>query len=300
MDTTYAKPASLMLRLSGLGREKRYTCRHRTLIRMNQLIASDNENVLDLSCKLLATGVNVGYVVQFTVHEVKMGGGFDMFRDYNDLIRKITSVKNNLRICLSPRGLIEEVENKQELAKEWMRVRSELKEDAMFGKFPDEQKRALYEAGDREYLEDYPMEDELRKSPVYSTFFNEFYDHYYAFGVKELLHKIKKPSAIFTDYQADLPLHAELGEMDEECCKLNMQGNLNKQDFDIRKWQGEFREKYPFLEEELHTYRYDYDAGYELYRDNGWLKQARVSTYEKANDSFEVSIDCTIQEIAEA
>lgn len=290
---------SVLLRLLDVGSERYYTFRQRTLLKTNDIIVSDTENVWQIRCSLQGAGINVGYIVQFDILDLQIGGGFDAYKEFNGLITALSGVKDRLRLRLTPQGLIELVENRKELEQEWLKVRATLAADPQFQQFPEPERKALYEAGDKEYMGNHPMEEDLKKSPVHAAFFNEFYNQPFFTNAPLPLRSAFKPSAVFLNEQFRLHLHGELTKVDREhdLCKLKMQGNLDKTGFSVSQWNAVFKERYPFLEEDLRTYLYEYEADYALELKSGWLKQARIITWEQANRSMEVMVECTIDEI---
>lgn len=290
---------SVLLRLLDVGSERFYTFRQRTLLKANDIIVSDTENVWQIHCTLLGAGINAGYVMQFDILDLQIGGGFDAYKEFNDLIKKLSGVKDRLRLRLTTHGIIELVENRKELEQEWLKARATLAADKHFQQFPEPQKKALYDAGDKEYMGNHPMEQDLKKSPVHAAFFNEFYNRPFFTGAPLPLTSALKPSAIFLNEQFRLHLHGELAEVDRTAgiCKLKMLGNLDKTGFNVQQWNGTFKERYPFLEEDLRTFLYEYEANYTLELKSGWLQHARIITWEQANRSVEVMVEFTIDEI---
>lgn len=290
---------SILLRLLDVGSERYYSFRQRTLLKANDIIVSDTENTWQIRCALLGAGINVGYVMQFEILDLQIGGGFDAYKEFNGLIKTLSGVKDRLRLRLTPHGLIEQVENRKELEQEWLKVRATLAADKHFQQFPEPEKKAMYEAGDKEYMGNHPMEEDLKKSPVHAAFFNEFYNQPFFTHAPLPLTSALKPSAVFLNEQFRLHLHGELAGVDRSAnaCKIKMLGNLDKTAFSIQQWNEVFKERYPFLEEDLKTFLYEYEADYTLELKSGWLQSARIITWEQANRSVEVMVECTIDEI---
>ncbi|WP_316801674.1 hypothetical protein [Pedobacter nototheniae] len=283
----------LEFKRSDLSRVYRSECL--SLMRIDDIIVSKSSTMTDF--KLTIQEVGSYCTVNIEILSSYLDNNIEELNNFNSLLSKIASVKDNITLKLDKDGSILNILNKEELKQRWLSIRADLKNDRKFLMFKAEEQDLILKGGDDEYLKDFDLVNFLNNGyTIYAMLFIGYWQEYELKKTYPLKRKFKN-STLFKDQIVPLDFEVKVKRYHSETgiSELEMQG-IEPDDFDTTKLKAMYKEVYPFAKIDLDEYSYDFEANYDIENNSSLIKKMNATVFEKAG-SIEMFMDCNIKEL---
>jgi hypothetical protein len=244
-----------------------------------------------------------GFVFDWRVLEKQMYKGMEYLGDNIKVLEKLAGIKDHLQLLIGDQGQILSVLNKEEIRDNWLNLKENLYANPEEWPIEDSYKEKFIADGDLEHSLSFPLEELLNHDPVFGTFF--FRNTMNKTKEKEdALVRIEQPSNILMNEHAEkiiIPLVQSTSwkrnEEDKEIIDFVISRNADKARLDKGRMTKMLR-NFPFAEQEIKVYIYDYAAEYQISETDQMIGAAKYSLLEKVNHDLEVSHFCSIRSIS--
>jgi hypothetical protein len=246
--------------------------------------------------------IDAGFVFDWQVCEKQMFKGMEYLGDNIVVLERLSSIKDHLRLLIGNSGEIISVLNKQEIHNNWTNIKANLYQHPDDWPITKEYRDKFIADGDLEHSLNFPLEDILNQDPVLGTFF--FRNTKNKTKEKEdALIRIEEPSNLFMTADAEklnVPLVQSTSWArdadDQDWIDFVISRNADKARLD-KKAMTLALKNFPFAEQDIKIYIYDYSAEYRIHEPDQMISAAKYNLLEKVNHDLEINHFCTIQSI---
>lgn len=276
--------------------KKRYQSRHHNEMLINNSMVSDFFHEQEFESEFFVEGTM--HEVLLSVIQSNYEDGLGLKDQLGGLLKKVTDLKNILRIQLSPVGKMLAVTNKSALQQDWNFLKESIFENPEIKSLPADVQQQMIAKGDEEFGESYPLHLELEKSLFHSSLLRGFYNQPFILGNRYAVTDIVLVSTFFEELSIPMKIHLEV-VFDEQYDEfiLKYEGNVDKMAFDTARAKILYNKQYPFLQEKFERYALDFQAMYVLDKQDHQIRFARINVNEKINQTIESLIDLEIEEV---
>ncbi|MFD1257993.1 hypothetical protein ACFQ3S_14385 [Mucilaginibacter terrae] len=285
----------LIVNFKQLSAGKSYRSEALSLMRIDDVIVSKSSTMTDF--KLTVEQTDPYNVVRIEISNTHVDNSVEELNQFNGLLYKIASVKNNLILKIDKLGSIIDVLNKQELREKWLEVKAELRSNRKFSMLKPEDQEKIFNGGDEEYLNNFDIVEFLNKGyTIYAMLFMGYWQEYNLKTTYPLSTKYKS-STLFKDYIVPLEFEVKLKRYNAErnFSELEMQG-IEPDSLDMNELRKRYQESYPFAKVDLQEYNYDCEINCDIENSSGLIRKMNATVFEKAG-SIEMFMDCNIKEL---
>jgi len=243
-----------------------------------------------------------GYVFDWTLKEKEMYKGMEYLGENIIVLEKLASIKDHLSLLVNGEGQIIKVLNKEELQTKWNILKENLYENPEDWPIEEAYKNKFLADGDHEHSSSFPIEDVLNQDPVFSTFFFQNTKNKTK-SQEDALIRMEQPSNLLMTESTEkikIPLIQNTSWQtnidDNEYIDFLISRNADKARLN-KKQMNKLLRNFPFAEQEIQVYIYDYEAVYKINGQNYMISEAKYNLLEKVNHDLEVNHTCTIRAI---
>jgi hypothetical protein len=268
---------------------------------INESIMNRCENSFVFEITVVEKTVN-GFIFDWQVRDKQMYKGMEYLGENIAVLEKLASVKDHLRLLIGQQGQIVSVLNKEEIHNNWVNLKNNLYQHPYDWPIDKEYQEKFIADGDLEHSLNFPLEDVLNQDPVLGTFFfrntksktkeNE-----------DAMVRMEQPSNLLMTANAEkltIPLVQSTSwtrdEVDKEWVDFVISRNADKSRLSKNTMAAALK-NFPFAEQDLKIYIYDYTAEYRIHEADQMINMAKYNLLEKVNHDLEINHFCTIQSI---
>lgn len=206
---------------------------------------------------------------------------------FNGLLEKIVRLKDNLEFVLNSKGAMLQVSNTKELKDKWEELKEELKKDENIQQIPAAQQKEMYAKGDSEFLPEYNLAADLRKSFFHASLFFPLYNTDWKKDAATPIANQFVMSSLFNAMRIPLRLSVSLS-YDEETNEylIKVDGNVDKSLLGRTLIEEAYKKEYPFLKGAFSKYFCDLFALYGIDAETHQLTYAEIELEERVNDNL--------------
>nr|WP_067057341.1 hypothetical protein [Mucilaginibacter sp. L294] len=283
------------------GKTHRYEARTYNHFSVNESVMNRCENNFVFEVSVLEKNSR-GFVFDWRVLEKQMYKGMEYLGEQIVVLEKLAGIKDHLRLLIGDQGQIVSVLNKEEIKGNWLKLKENLYSNAKDWPIEEAYKDKFIADGDLEHSLDFPLEELLNQDPVFGTFF--FRNTMGKTKEKEdALVRMEQPSNILMNERAEkmiIPLVQSTSWSrnpdDKDIIDFVISRNADKARLDKGR-MTKMLKNFPFAEQEIKVYIYDYAAEYQISEADQMIGSAKYNLLEKVNHDLEVSHFCSIRSI---
>lgn len=296
-ESTAPSSEATIFRHKTFGSEK-YSSSHITEIFVNGGQLANFSQNQEFSLTFLELGTQPK--VRFDIIKNEFEDGMMLKEQFNGLLEKIVRLKDNLEFVLNSKGAMLQVSNKKELKDKWEELKKELKKDENIQQIPPAQQAQMYAKGDSEFLPEYNLAADLRKSFFHASLFFPLYNTDWKKDAATPIANQFVMSSLFNAMRIPLRLSVSLSydeETDEYLIKVD--GNVDKSLLSRSLIEEAYKKEYPFLKGSFSKYSCDLFALYAIDAETHQLTYAEIELEERVNDNLLAKQNLDIEKIEE-
>lgn len=283
------------------GKAHRYHATTYNHFSVNESVMNRCENSFVFEVTVLDR-ISEGFVFDWHVREKQMYKGMEYLGENIKVLERLAGVKDHLRLLISDQGQILKVLNKDEIHDNWVHLKNNLYQTPEDWPIDEEHKAKFIADGDLEHSLSFPLEAVLNQDPVLSTFFFQNTQNKTREKEDAMLRTEQSSNILMTANTEKLviPLVQSTSwarnEDDGEWIDFVISRTADKSRL-AKKAMTLALKNFPFAEQDMRVYIYDYTAEYRIHEADQMISTARYNLLEKVNHDLEVSHTCTIQSI---